>query len=283
MRARIIFSLLNKGAILPFHHQGLLEQMINNLFAECAVFANTKPEYSFSTLKGQTKVFKNGLCFFSSRVTLVFSSANTTFAQSFFDAIFKSNSVQLGELHLIAKHIIKEQIPEFGSSNKFICISPIVIANAQMLSMSLSAKSYICPNQDYFSDLLYESTILRMQKNGNFDSNQLENFYKFQLIPDQQYLEKIKCEEKKFARIYSSCIEKKPIEFRGYSMPFTLHAHPLVLKFVFENGLGELCSKGFGMLDLANQSFTDRLEPVYPTIQNTNHKTDRMNVVDKNN
>jgi hypothetical protein len=44
-------------------------------------------------------------------------------------------------------------------------------------------------------------------------------------------------------------------------MPFTLFAEPEVHQFIFSNGLGELTHRGFGMLDLTGQQFTQRTEP----------------------
>ncbi|MFT6828816.1 MAG: CRISPR-associated endoribonuclease Cas6, partial [Roseivirga sp.] len=66
MRVRIIFKLKNRGAVLPFHHQHILAQFIKG------VIVNGKnenfidfPYYSFSGLKGQTKVSRTGLNYFS--------------------------------------------------------------------------------------------------------------------------------------------------------------------------------------------------------------------------
>jgi len=36
----------------------------------------------------------------------------------------------------------------------------------------------------------------------------------------------------------------------GYLIPFTLHAHPKVQKFIWDAGLGLYCNNGFGMIDI---------------------------------
>jgi CRISPR/Cas system endoribonuclease Cas6 (RAMP superfamily) len=36
----------------------------------------------------------------------------------------------------------------------------------------------------------------------------------------------------------------------GYLLPFTLHAHPTVHKFIWEAGVGALSEQGYGMVDL---------------------------------
>jgi CRISPR-associated endoribonuclease Cas6 len=62
LRTRIIFSLKNRGAYVPFHHQYLLAQVIKGLL----IFGPEKSyldfnQYNFSGLKGQTKVSRKGL------------------------------------------------------------------------------------------------------------------------------------------------------------------------------------------------------------------------------
>jgi CRISPR/Cas system endoribonuclease Cas6 (RAMP superfamily) len=36
----------------------------------------------------------------------------------------------------------------------------------------------------------------------------------------------------------------------GYLIPFVLHAHPKVQKFIWDAGLGLYCNNGFGMIDI---------------------------------
>jgi CRISPR/Cas system endoribonuclease Cas6 (RAMP superfamily) len=36
----------------------------------------------------------------------------------------------------------------------------------------------------------------------------------------------------------------------GYLIPFVLHAHPKVQKFIWDAGLGQYCNNGFGMIDI---------------------------------
>ncbi|WP_422005032.1 hypothetical protein [Roseivirga pacifica] len=80
MRVRIIFKLLNKGAHLPFHHQHILAQYLKGVLLEGG--ESEYAEYSFfnfSALKGQTKVSRSGLHYYSNLVTLVVSSDSQGF------------------------------------------------------------------------------------------------------------------------------------------------------------------------------------------------------------
>ena len=251
MRVRIIFILKNKGAFVPFHHQFLLAQLIKGIIIKGGnekfrSFAN----YNFSGLKGQTKISRNGLHFFSNRVTLVFSCLNKDFIDYFIDELFKMSSVEVGNLILIPESGEIENRPDFQDEMKFICISPIVLIKPSFNDSE--SKRFISPQTDEFSDILFESTILRMEALGKYSQEKLASFSKFQLIPDENYLKKIHESQKKFARIYPVYDQDVKYEVRGYTFPFVLYAAKEVQEFVFTEGLGSFTHKGFGMLDIAN-------------------------------
>lgn len=251
MRVRIIFILKNKGAFVPFHHQYLLAQLIKGIILKGGIekFRNFS-NYNFSGLKGQTKISRNGLHFFSNRVTLVFACLNREFIDYFIDEIFKMTSVEVGNLVLIPESGEVEAIPTFQGEMKYICISPVVLIKPSFNDSE--SKRFIPPQTDEFSDMLFESTILRMEELGKYTQDQLTSFSKFQLVPDEDYLRKIHETQKKFARIYPVYDQDVKYEVRGYTFPFTLYAAKEVQEFVFTEGLGAFTHKGFGMLDLAN-------------------------------
>lgn len=257
MRIRLIFILKNKGGYVPFHHQYLLTQLIKGVLLK-----GGREEYfyykgyNFSGLKGQTKISRNGLHFFSSRVTLVLSCLDKDFVDYFVKNVFDFPQLEVGNLTLIPEAVEEEEIPDFEEMNKYICISPIVLSEPKFNDSE--GKKFIHPETDEFSDFLYESTILRMSQSGLFTPEQLKTFFKFQLVPDNSYLTKIEQSQKKFARIYPVYDLDVKYEVRGYTFPLTLYAAPEVQKFVFVLGLGAFTHKGFGMLDIANADPTKR-------------------------
>lgn len=262
MRIRIIFRLKNRGANLPFHHQYLLAQLIKGVLVRGSEEKYRDFNlYNFSGLKGQTKISRNGLHYFSSKVTLVLSSSNEEFIQYFLKTLFTLPQIDLGNLILIPDSVEREIKPELTEEMKFICISPMVLINPDFHDNQ--GKRFIIPESDEFSDLLYESTMLRMEQSGWYSEEQIESFFKFQVVPDVQYLRKIQASQKKFARIYPVYDQDVKYEVRGYTFPFTLYAAKEVQEFLFTYGLGKFTHKGFGMLDLANQDATNRSEPYY--------------------
>ncbi|MCC5944813.1 MAG: CRISPR-associated endoribonuclease Cas6 [Bernardetiaceae bacterium] len=261
MRVRVIFVLRNRGAVLPFYHQQIFSEYIDSLVANSEV--GESGLYNFSGLKGQTRVSRKGLHFCSRRVTLVFSCHNKKMIDFLLMKIFSQDAVRLGDLELEPESVEMEKMPDLQEVNKFICISPMVIAG---LHLRRDPKEFIMPNIDKFSDLLYESTMNRMERSGFYTPEDISSFYKFQLIPDRRYLERVQQEDKKFARIYEVKHNKQAQEVRGYTFPFILYAHPKVQQFIFKNGLGEFTAQGFGMLDLAHSDPTQRTE-VYTGFQ----------------
>lgn len=257
MRVRIIFILKNKGANVPFHHQFLLAQLIKGILVKGGEDRYYDYRYfNFSGLKGQTKISRNGLHFYSSRVTLVLSSINADFIDYFLRELFKFSQIEVGNLLLVPEMVEKEQKPELSESTKFICISPLVLITPSFNDSE--GKRFISPETDEFSDRLYEITITKMANLGYYDEKQLQSFYKFQVIADKNYLQKIQENQKKFARIYPVFDQDVKYEIRGYTFPFVLYAAPEVQEFVFTCGLGAYNHKGFGMLDIANADPTAR-------------------------
>ncbi|HEY4654909.1 MAG TPA: CRISPR-associated endoribonuclease Cas6 [Cyclobacteriaceae bacterium] len=251
MRTRIIFSLKNRGAYVPFHHQYLLAQLIKGI-----LIFGSNPAYkdftrfNFSGLKGQTKISRKGLHFYSSKVTLVFACQDKAFMDYFLERLFEQKEVVVGNLLLIPDSTEIEEPVAISEETKFLCISPVVLIPPSFNDER--AKKFIAPESDEFSDMLYESTIARMEETGNYTAEQLTSFYRFQILPDADYINRIQSTHKKFARIYPLYDNDIKFEVRGYTFPFTLYAAKEVQQFVYDNGLGHFSHKGFGMLDIAH-------------------------------
>ena len=253
MRIRIVFALKNRGAYVPFHHQFLLAQTIKGLvmIGKNASFF-TYTQYNFSGLKGQIKISRKGLHFYSSKVTLVFSATDKNFLDYFLKVLFEQRELLIGNLQLVPESVEEEEPVTIGDSVKFLCISPIVLVPASFNDES--SKRFISPESDEFSDLLYDNTMVRMEESGKYTAAQLADFYKFQLVADKDYINRIQSSHKKFARIYPLYDADVKYEVRGYTFPFTLYAPQPVQQFIYENGLGYFSHKGFGMVDVAQSN-----------------------------
>jgi len=164
--------------------------------------------------------------------------------------MFSFSQIEVGGLVLEPEYAEQESLPSFEESMKYICISPIVLLEPSFNDNQ--GKRFISPEEDTFSDSLYEATIGRMTQYGKYTEEQIKDFYRFQTVPDKAYLQKIKVSQKKFARIYPMFDQDVKYEVRGYTLPLTLYAAKEVQEFVFIGGLGKFCHKGFGMLDVVS-------------------------------
>lgn len=207
-------------------------------------------QFNFSGLKGQTKVSRKGLHYYSSKVTLVFACSDKKFMEYFTEQLFRQKEIIVGNLHLVPESVEAEEPVQIGDEARFLCISPIVLIQAAFNDER--GKKFVPPDSDEFSDLLYESTLARMETVGKYTAEQLASFYKFQIVPDRDYIQRIQSSHKKFARIYPLFDNDIKFEVRGYTFPFTLYAAKEVQQFVYDNGLGYFTHKGFGMLDISS-------------------------------
>lgn len=258
MRVRIIFNLNNKGGSVPFHHQFLLADLFETLKAGTEKYAEYN-QYNFSGIKGQTKVGRNGLHYYSSKVTIVFASPSKDFIDAILRELFKKKFYEMGYLNVTPESVEIEKVPDLSEEQKYICISPLVIAQAD--SQVGKSKQFVNPMDDMFSDYLYESTLSRMEALPEYQNEDFTRFSKFQVLADKGYLDKIRASEKKFSRVYPVYLSEEKAEVRGYTFPFTLYADKTIQKFIFETGFGEHSQKGFGMLDIANADPIDRVQP----------------------
>ncbi len=249
MRVRLVFRNGSQGGIIPFHHQHLIAHFVEDIVNSCNLDESQDYHYNFSALKGKTKVVPGGLQYQSNRVTIVFASESNTFIIKFVVALFKRTKLMLGNLVLYPEFVEKEEISLAQDNNKYLCISPLVMSKAQFAKEDTD--QFISPFSTEFSDILYDNTMTKMERSGNYSVKQLNEYSKFQVVPDKHYFERLKQHDKKVARIYSLDEDAALQYVRGYTFPFTLYAHPEVQKFIFNNGFGEYNQKGFGMVDFA--------------------------------
>lgn len=232
---------------MPHYQQTLLATWLEGIKATSEVWRNYAL-YNFSSLRGQATSQQAGLEYLPGQVKLVLSSPSQAFIDFITSQILEQERCQIGPLHLTPVNVQQEPIPELSDAVKYVCISPLV-PSFGVLEDEEVAKKFIPPQEDQFSDLFYECTIKRMEASGIYSPEEIKGFFKFQVVPDQYYLSKIKRQGKLFARIYPVSYGGKEYEVRTYVFPFTLYADPQVQAYVYTHGLGAFTEQGLGMLD----------------------------------
>jgi CRISPR-associated endoribonuclease Cas6 len=253
MRARLIFLVQNRGAVVPFHHQHIISDVFKGLMRDSAEHKGYA-YCNFSALKGQIRVVRDGLQYSSEKVTIVVASLSKDYLDAMIAKLFEQRSIKIGELIMVPESVDVEEEVAHESPVKYLCLSPIVICSPER-SSDVECKRFVSPFSDEFSDLIYESTMINMERSGLYSPEEFATFSKFQVVPDEGYLNKIKETVKKMARIYPAFEEDFMYEVRGYTLPFTLYAEPKVHEFVLNCGIGSLTKHGFGMLDIATNDF----------------------------
>lgn len=259
MRVRLVFWLSNRGVTIPFHHQYLINNWLRSLLEEMNLTLEDGHNLTYSSIKGHTRIAPHGLVYLSSKITIVVASGNVELLTKIVEGVFEHEAFDLGGMILSPESVVIENPPTFGRSARYVCLSPFVLQKA---SYDPTSRMFLDPTSEQFSDLLYESTMRRMLESGQYNLDQLDDFSQFQLVPDLEYLNKVRNEHKKFARIYSlDGSEEEGKDVRGYTMPFTLHAAEEVHRFLFHNGIGEHTLSGFGLTDDAESPFQVRVAP----------------------
>ena len=177
---------------------------------------------------------------------MLFRSAQDDFAKDWVERLFDKRLVSFAKLTLVPKAFEIIPDPEFKTEMKYVCISPMVCQPPFDSDENGNIPDALDPRSQEFSDAFYDAIMDRMEKAG-FTRQQMEQFAEFEIIPDPGYIDKIMNTHKKFARIYKN---NDNLPIFGYLLPFTLHAHPQVQKFVWDCGIGLYTDQGYGMIDV---------------------------------
>lgn len=242
MRIKISFTRDNTSAnSLPLHHQRLLFDGLEHSIADVN---GSRNDLVFSSLKGTSRIQNGFMKFLSSKVTLVLSSHNDEFLKALVARIFEKAFLPVGKMNILPRNQEVIPDPEFQTKMRYLCISPLILFDPD--KDSLRSSEIIDPSSHEFSDVLYNQTMDSMEKAG-FSETQIAQYAEFDLQPDADYIAKINNSNKKFARVYRNSRDQNMM---GYLIPFTMHAHYDVHKFVWQRGLGVLNHEGYGMIDM---------------------------------
>ncbi|MCS7028061.1 MAG: CRISPR-associated endoribonuclease Cas6 [Bacteroidia bacterium] len=249
MKVKIILNKQSKYGLVPFNHLNELYQLILGIMeSKYSVFepiikpyAKTHRDFNlftFSGIKGFSKVENNALNFQSKKLSWVISSPIEAFLDKVLDELFRMPVIKIGDI--LVNPIQTEVIPapNFHRAIKYLALSPLVLDREEQNIHS--------PESETFSDKLFDSTIRRMIEFYG-DSLPYNQMTEFQFIPDKEYLERMKNQRKEVAREYTTV---KYGKVKTYLMPFVLYAHPKIHEFVWDTGVGDITEEGFGGVDV---------------------------------
>ena len=249
MRAKIIFSIQEGSGILPHYHQNLLADWIETVKQEMPEW-NDYSTYHFSSLRGQASSLQEGIRYLTNRVKFVIASPNESFIHLFIEQVFTRTVWQVGPLYLHPSYADRQFIePELGKAVKYLCLAPLVPSFMSMYDQE-AGKKFVDPEESNFSNQLYECMFYRIDHSGSNILEKTDNYAQFQLVPEYEYLDKLRRQGKLFARNHVVNFLDRQYEVRGYIFPFTLYAQPLIQSYVYDYGLGAFTQQGHGMVEL---------------------------------
>ncbi len=242
MRIKISFLKVHgSNGLVPLHHQKIISAFMEEVIRELPIQSEF---YNFSSLKGTSKVQNGQIRFLSSKISLVISAPESEFAEQWVKKIFDRRLVSFAKLTLVPKAYQVIPDPDFKTVMKYVCISPLV-AQQPFIADEVTPEP-MDPRSQEISDLFFETILNRMEQAG-FTEQQLNEFAEFEITPDADYIQRLINSQKKFARIYKNNLNQTIF---GYLLPFTLHAHPQVHKFIWDCGIGLFTTQGYGMIDV---------------------------------
>ena len=229
---RIKISFLREASSInsiPLHHQKLVTDCLGPMMDS---ITSDRTAFNYSSLKGTSKIQNGFMKILSSKVTLVISGKNKEHLELLVKTIFEQPHITIGKMNLVPKmyHVIPD--PEFQTRMRYLCISPLILVDPN--KDSERALLHVDPTSHEFSDILYNDVLDRMERSG-YTEAQLNEFAEFEVTPDQEYVKKVNETGKKYARHYKSF---SGMSMMGYLIPFTLHAHAEVHKFIWLVGMG---------------------------------------------
>ncbi len=242
MRTKIsLIKVQGNAGLVPLHHQQIVSAFLEEMIQEAG---HSTDRYVFSSLKGTSKVQNGQIRYLSNKVTLVIGSGDQEFLEQVLLKIAAKKYHNIGKLNVMPKAQESIPDPEFKTVMKYVCISPLIPAPA--ITEEGAEPVALDPMSHEFSDMLYNIVIDQMEK-ADFSEADLNTFAEFEVTPDAEYIKKLNEAGKKYARIYKNNKNKAMI---GYLLPFTLHAHPTVHKFIWDGGFGLYGTHGYGMIDI---------------------------------
>ena len=236
MRIKISFLKVHgSSGTVPLHHQKIISAFMDEIIRELPV---TSDFYNFSSLKGTSKVQSGQIRFLSSKVSLVVSTSQWVYGR-----LGKKNLRQkIGEfakLTLVPKSMISSLIRNSNPQMKYVCISPMIPQQPFPDGWVVLFLNRWIQEATSFQIFLWCRSGLHgkkpdSRKNKSAACGNLKSF----LILDTF---------RKFLRHTKVCTVLKNNNNQtmyGYLLPFTLHAHPQVQKFIWECGIEKLHHPG---------------------------------------
>lgn len=172
------------------------------------------------------------------KISFYIGSLKNEFIMNFASGIFSNHILRIGRAKFLISQVEAIPTPKFSTTRKFKCLSPIVATTKQEINgvikprdCQLEDKRYvenIIQNLKTKYELIYDKPLSNVDLKISFKEEDIEKYKRGKLI----------------------CY--KNIFIKGFLCPFEASGSPELMEIMWEVGVGEKNSGGFGMVEIIN-------------------------------
>lgn len=258
MRFKLILEVDKKsfGNILPINYQyeqsALIYRILSRANADYATWLHTNgfseagsgkrfKLFTFSRLQIERfQIFRESerLAILSDRVYWYISFLPEQSTENFIQGLFANQVFEIGDVKSTVRFkVINVEVlpsPEFSDEMKFNTLSPVCVRNKR----DDGSTEYLRPDNPLYEKALLDSLMSRYKviyrRSYNGDS-----FLKLKLLSDPRSV-----------LITIKAGTDRQTQVRGYMYQFKINTPPDLIRIIYESGLGEECSQGFGCMEV---------------------------------
>ncbi|MCD6116539.1 CRISPR-associated endoribonuclease Cas6 [bacterium] len=267
MRIKLSLRAHDSGIVIPYNYQYYLSSALYRILSRSS---NTYSEFlhqkgylgpdgrlrklfTFSKLFFNKRISKNRFgykCDSGCEIWLFVSSPMLhDFVQHFVTGLFEDQVIRIDKTLLNVYQVESVAGPEFFDEMKFICLSPVVIKSVILTSTGKKIY-YYRPLDDGLSEAVRLSAINKYRTvNNQYPENENLEF-----IVDKNYIKKRGGQEHVAKLVTVKERTREETKIKGFEVPFTLRGSIELIKNIYECGIGDQCSMGFGCVEVVKNS-----------------------------
>ncbi len=209
--------------------------------------------FTFSKLLASPKPWtdRTGI-YFPKRLTWYVSFAFPATMENFVIGLFEHQQFWLIRPETILRVLTVETLPDppFVTDMRFTCLSPIFLKKPHIKDGRMRAE-HLLPDHPEFSQILRKNLLDKLVSlNGTPAPDESETDFEF--TPDRAYIRKRGGMDRISKLITIKEGEAAESRNRAFECPFSLHAHPDLIRTAYTSGLGNDNAMGFGMIETVN-------------------------------
>jgi len=241
MRCKIVFK-ADKPIRLDWNYLPALQRVIYYLIKTVTPeFATFLHDHGFIASKRRFKLFNYSPLFadrvktspkgivFTPPISWIISSPVDEFIDSLLNAMLSRRYITFQRKVLILDQLVRVEQPHFGHTAKFVTLSPVVVSTGELRGDKLY-KIFLHPHDPRFNRIVVDNV-----------KNKFESLYGVRI---EQPID-IKFTHVERSKLYTY----KGVNIKGWLGELYITAPPNIINFIYNVGVGENNSLGFGCLD----------------------------------